>query len=518
MSRVWYEHNASGYKTYVRPTTAEISSLPAGWEERQNLQGRIYYFHVSTGKSSWAKPGRTLPTGWKETKTPDGRSFYVHEEYQLSTWDWPGQQPCQDRSLQVSQQPSQRRVVATGGKTEQRNVVSQRASAVMSGIGIAGKLSTSAADMASDPITGTTKAVTKGVMYAAKSLRNNKKARKMLSRVGMKGMKQITEAAINIGGDGDDIDVGDDDEAEVDGNDEDDGDNCRSDAVDEAFENGSHDCNTNTTDTEVSGYPQQDVPSNPGCVDSQAQTMDTDHFMRQGSSIDSCGQVSNTPDYDENVPPPTVNNVAFVENNETGNNLTEPSVVGQVPNQSTHNDVGEGIDNQNSTQTTWTWVEQGVNSESIDPTARSYVDLNNSDQSEKSFQNCVADSEYAINPAAEQNEVVSTGTTNVENNVWDHNANSQDTSMLIPPPTSALSVASAGYAPSQSVANPLSSNNLPSDVGQAGDANQRPPAPFVFEPMLAAPMMAEPPASSDGVIFAQQYPPAYDSSSALELV
>jgi hypothetical protein len=405
--------------------------------------------------------------------------------------------------------------VATGGKTEQRNVVSQRASAVMRGIGIAGNLSTSAADIASDPIAGTTKAVTKGVMYAAKSLGKNKKARKMLSRVGMKGMKQITEAAINVGGDGDDIDVGDDDEAEVDGNVEDDG--CRSDAVDEAFENGSHDCNTNTINTEVNGCPREEVPSNPGCVDSQAQTMDTDQFMRQGSGIDSCGQVSNTPDYDENVPPPTVNNVAFVENNETGNNLIEPSVDGQVPDQSTHNDVGERTDNQNSTQTTWTWVEQGVNSESIDPTAQSYVDLNNSDQPEKSFQNCVADSEYAINPAAEQNEVVSIGTTNVENNVWDHNANSQDTSMQIPPPTSALGLAD-GYAPSQSVANPLSSNSLPSDVGQAGDANQRPPAPFFFEPMLAAPMVVEPPASSDGVIFAQQYPIAYDSSSALELI
>ena len=94
--RLWYTHNATGYKTHIKPVKRSIldsTGLPLGWEERRTPDGRTFFFNASTGSSAWNKPQNTLPPGWKEVKTPDLVPFYVHEELGLSTWDRPGQQP-----------------------------------------------------------------------------------------------------------------------------------------------------------------------------------------------------------------------------------------------------------------------------------------------------------------------------------------------------------------------------------------------------------------------------------------
>ncbi len=222
-------------------------------------------------------------------------SFYVHGEFQLSTWDWPGHPPTQSQKSQMNQRLSQQAAVVSDSKTTQRNGANRRASAVPTGLDIAAQLTTSSADMASDPTMGTTKAFTKGVMFAAKNLKNNKKARRMLSRVGMKGMKQIAKAAISAGGDGDDVDLGDDDDLEDDAGDREGNEGVDSNCPD----GGNNDCNINgpDEDQDVHGYPAHDVSFDPCDVEPQAQTMYNNPFMQQGSNISSRGQVSNSPDY-----------------------------------------------------------------------------------------------------------------------------------------------------------------------------------------------------------------------------
>ena len=89
--RLWYEHDETGYKTYIRPMTA-VCELPPGWEPKKDPEGKIYYENTVTGQLSRTLPG-ALPLGWQEAKDPDGKLFFVHHELQLASWHRPGEQP-----------------------------------------------------------------------------------------------------------------------------------------------------------------------------------------------------------------------------------------------------------------------------------------------------------------------------------------------------------------------------------------------------------------------------------------
>jgi hypothetical protein len=493
MNRLWYQHNASQYKTHVRPTISNGAALPAGWEDRRNPEGRIFYLH-SSGMSSWTKPDRKLPSGWKELKNPDGKSFFVHEEFQLCTWVCPGEQPSEHISPQMIQPPNQPKAFATGGKTPQSIVTNRRASTVAGGVGIAARLSTSASDIASDPFAGTTRAVTKGVMYAAKSLKNNKKTRKMLSRVGIKGMKQIAEAAITAGGDGDDVDIGDDEDNDDGG---DDGGVGCSESPNVDYSN--NDCGANQIGQNGDGYASQEVNYDPGCMEPQAASMYTDPFMQQGSSTDPCGQNSNGLDHYQEAQPSAVNNITIVENSE--------------------NCIDQSANSQFIDQTSQNYSDQGVSNQYVDQSSQNHAEQSSNDPvTNQSTQNYIDNGQYITNTDAQETEVANTDVINVENNAW-NNVNSETSGGgFAPMPCSTAIDPGQGYPPLQPVPDPCSTSYLPTDVGQPGTAEQQAPAPFIFEPMLAAPMMAEPPAGSEGVIFAPQYALGYDSSAALELI
>jgi WW domain len=465
----------------------------------------MYYVHPTTGRSSWSAPGISLPSGWKEIQTPDGRPFYVHEELQLSTWTWPGQQPVQIAMPQVNQLPAQKRAVPRTGKPIQSNVASRRTSAAVSGVGMAAKFSASAADMASDPITGATKAVTKGVMLAAKSFKNNKNARKMFSRVGMKSMKQITETAISAGGDGYDVDLGDDDGGEGDcGEGEDAGlESCGP----AGFDYGSNDCTTTEIDQGFNSYPQQDVHLDPGHVDPRAEAMYGEPFMQQGSNIDSCGQVSNFPAYYQETPLPLVNKTTMAKHTETSNDFIDQSVNSEVVDQSPQNCVDEAVNNnQSSDQTTQDCADQSLNDQVVRQGTQSCVGSSSDNQFiGQGPPNWDADHQPASNIDAQPTEVVTT--------------DNQNSSVSIPPPTLNVCDPEAEGTPVPSVADPCSNSYYPSDPGPPTVPEEAPaPAPFVFQPVLAAPMIVEPAASSDGVVFSPQYPSIYDSSDALALI
>ena len=69
-----------------RPTAA--TDLPDGYEMRQTQQGQVYFYHVTSGVSTWydpriprdlrdlAMPG-ALPPGWEMRHTPSGRIYFV---------------------------------------------------------------------------------------------------------------------------------------------------------------------------------------------------------------------------------------------------------------------------------------------------------------------------------------------------------------------------------------------------------------------------------------------------------
>ncbi|CAL8102741.1 unnamed protein product [Orchesella dallaii] len=62
--------------------------LPEGYETRITEQGQVYFYHVSSGTSSWYHPGvpkelapghnfGALPPGWEQRSTPSGKPYFV---------------------------------------------------------------------------------------------------------------------------------------------------------------------------------------------------------------------------------------------------------------------------------------------------------------------------------------------------------------------------------------------------------------------------------------------------------
>ncbi|KOO33575.1 hypothetical protein Ctob_008647 [Chrysochromulina tobinii] len=56
--------------------------LPEGWKATKAPDGRVYYFHAATKKTTWTRPvadpadAPPLPAGWKQATAPDGRTYY----------------------------------------------------------------------------------------------------------------------------------------------------------------------------------------------------------------------------------------------------------------------------------------------------------------------------------------------------------------------------------------------------------------------------------------------------------
>ena len=56
--------------------------LPEGWKATKAPDGRVYYFHAATKKTTWTRPvadpadAPPLPVGWKQATAPDGRTYY----------------------------------------------------------------------------------------------------------------------------------------------------------------------------------------------------------------------------------------------------------------------------------------------------------------------------------------------------------------------------------------------------------------------------------------------------------
>ena len=80
------------------PEEDSEDELPAGWEERANLQGQVYYANHHTKQTQWRHPrtGRkkqvsgALPFGWERDLLADGKTvIYVNHELRKTTFTDP---------------------------------------------------------------------------------------------------------------------------------------------------------------------------------------------------------------------------------------------------------------------------------------------------------------------------------------------------------------------------------------------------------------------------------------------
>ncbi|XP_055477046.1 NEDD4-like E3 ubiquitin-protein ligase WWP2 [Psammomys obesus] len=82
------EPSTSG--TQQLPATAAAAqgpdALPAGWEQRELPNGRVYYVDHNTKTTTWERP---LPPGWEKRTDPRGRFYYVDHNTRTTTWQRP---------------------------------------------------------------------------------------------------------------------------------------------------------------------------------------------------------------------------------------------------------------------------------------------------------------------------------------------------------------------------------------------------------------------------------------------
>lgn len=62
--------------------------LPAGWEQRVDPHGRIYYVDHTSKTTAWERP-RPLPPGWERRTDSRGRTYYVDHNTRTTTWQRP---------------------------------------------------------------------------------------------------------------------------------------------------------------------------------------------------------------------------------------------------------------------------------------------------------------------------------------------------------------------------------------------------------------------------------------------
>uniref|UniRef100_A0A2K6E5N7 E3 ubiquitin-protein ligase n=4 Tax=Cercopithecinae TaxID=9528 RepID=A0A2K6E5N7_MACNE len=79
------EPSTSG--TQQLPAAAQApDALPAGWEQRELPNGRVYYVDHNTKTTTWERP---LPPGWEKRTDPRGRFYYVDHNTRTTTWQPP---------------------------------------------------------------------------------------------------------------------------------------------------------------------------------------------------------------------------------------------------------------------------------------------------------------------------------------------------------------------------------------------------------------------------------------------
>ncbi|KAK2495275.1 hypothetical protein MC885_000121, partial [Smutsia gigantea] len=79
------EPSTSG--TQPLPAAAQApDALPAGWEQRELPNGRVYYVDHNTKTTTWERP---LPPGWEKRTDPRGRFYYVDHNTRTTTWQRP---------------------------------------------------------------------------------------------------------------------------------------------------------------------------------------------------------------------------------------------------------------------------------------------------------------------------------------------------------------------------------------------------------------------------------------------
>nr|XP_020725868.1 NEDD4-like E3 ubiquitin-protein ligase WWP2 isoform X1 [Odocoileus virginianus texanus]XP_020725869.1 NEDD4-like E3 ubiquitin-protein ligase WWP2 isoform X1 [Odocoileus virginianus texanus] len=79
------EPSTSGTQQF--PAAAQApDALPAGWEQRELPNGRVYYVDHNTKTTTWERP---LPPGWEKRTDPRGRFYYVDHNTRTTTWQRP---------------------------------------------------------------------------------------------------------------------------------------------------------------------------------------------------------------------------------------------------------------------------------------------------------------------------------------------------------------------------------------------------------------------------------------------
>lgn len=68
------------------PAVPAPDALPAGWEQRELPNGRVYYVDHNTKTTTWERP---LPPGWEKRTDPRGRFYYVDHNTRTTTWQRP---------------------------------------------------------------------------------------------------------------------------------------------------------------------------------------------------------------------------------------------------------------------------------------------------------------------------------------------------------------------------------------------------------------------------------------------
>jgi E3 ubiquitin-protein ligase NEDD4 len=147
LGRTYYVDHNTRNTTWARPSsnqvvdhqaqegetnTAGSGSLPAGWEERRNPDGRLYYVDHNTRSTTWIDPRRqittrvmgpngqsslqrqtisqigTLPSGWEIRVNPTGRVYFVDHNTKTTSWDHPGSPSLNESAPQSKRDFSQK--------------------------------------------------------------------------------------------------------------------------------------------------------------------------------------------------------------------------------------------------------------------------------------------------------------------------------------------------------------------------------------------------------------------------
>ncbi|KAK3097984.1 hypothetical protein FSP39_015053 [Pinctada imbricata] len=101
-NRIYYINHNTRTTQWEPPTNTSTSdSLPEGWEEKTDSNGRTYYINTNTRTVQWTRPGASmsreepassdsLPEGWEEKTDSNGRTYYINTNTRVVQWTRPG--------------------------------------------------------------------------------------------------------------------------------------------------------------------------------------------------------------------------------------------------------------------------------------------------------------------------------------------------------------------------------------------------------------------------------------------